>query len=108
MAGLLADHHILEFTLFAIQELWQKPHIYTTHNPSNSSFHLCYPHFANTSICFFVNKSLNPSSYFAASPTLKYGYLCLMSSIEGTRDIVIHNMYCTEYLSPTLSDTQPP
>jgi hypothetical protein len=79
MAPLLADHHMSEFTIIAIQEPWQNPHILTSHNPSNSSFHLLYPPSADASVCFFVNKSLNPSSYSAAFPTPKYGFLQLRS-----------------------------
>jgi hypothetical protein len=74
MAPLLADHCISEFTLLAVQEPWQIPHIHTYHNPSYSSFHHFYPPSADAFVYFFVNKSLNPSFYSAAFPTPKYGY----------------------------------
>ncbi len=77
MASLLAYHCISEFTVLAVQELWQNPHMHITHNPPNSSFHLFYPPSAEVSLCFFVNKSLNPSSYSATFPTPKYGHLRL-------------------------------
>jgi hypothetical protein len=44
MAPLLADPRISEFSVLAVQEPWQNPRVLTTHNPSNSSFHLFYPH----------------------------------------------------------------
>ncbi len=55
MAPLLADLCISEFTVFAIQEPWQNPHIHTTHNLSNLLFHVLYPPSANASVSFFVN-----------------------------------------------------
>jgi hypothetical protein len=108
MAPLLADHHISEFTVLAIQEPWQNPHIHTTHNPYKSSFYLHYPPSANASVCFFANKLLNRSSYSAAIPTTKYGYLCLRGSVDGARDVVIHNVYSTGNLSPTSSESEHP
>jgi hypothetical protein len=50
---------------------------------------------------------LNPSSYSACFPTPKYGYLRLRSSVEGDRDVVIHNVYRTGNLPPTSSENQP-
>jgi putative hemolysin len=79
--------------VLAVQEPWHNQRVPTTHNPSNSPFHLFYTPSAEASVCFFVNKSLNPSSYSACFPTLKYGYLRLRSSVEGVRDVMIHNVY---------------
>jgi hypothetical protein len=108
MAPLLADHHISEFIVLAVQEPWQNPHMHTTHNPSNSSFHLFYPPSAEASVCFLVNKSLDPSSYSATFLTPKYGHLRLRSPVKGARDIMIHNVYLTRKFSPTSSENQPP
>jgi hypothetical protein len=108
MAPLLADHRIAEFTVLAVQEPGQNPHMYTTQNPSNSSFHLFYPPSAEASVCFFVNKSLNPSSYSATFPSPKYRNLRLWSPVEGARDIMIHNVYHTRNFSPTSYENQPP
>jgi hypothetical protein len=108
MAPLLADHRNSKFTVLAVQEPWQNPHMHTTHKPSNSSFHLYYPPSAEASICFFVNKSLNSSSYFATWTTPKYGHLCLQSSMEEASDVMIHNVYRTGNLSPTSAESQPP
>jgi hypothetical protein len=55
----------------------------------------------------FANKLLNPSHYSVAFPTSKYSYLSLKSTIEGARDVMIHNVYCTRYFSPTSSEHQP-
>jgi hypothetical protein len=108
MEPLLADPCISEFPVLAYQEPWRNPCILTTHNPSNSSLHLFYPPFVEASVCLFVNKSLNPSSYSACLPTPKYGYLRLWSSVEGVRDVMIHNVYRTRNLPPTSSENQPP
>ncbi len=109
MAPLLDDHLISEFTVLAVQKPWLNPHIHTTHNPSNSSFYLMYPLLpTNASVCFFVNKPLNPSSNSAAFPTLKYGYLQLRSSVEGAINLMIHNVYSTGYLSLSSSENHPP
>jgi hypothetical protein len=108
MAPLLADPHISEFSVLAVQEPWRNPCIHTTQNPSDSSFHLFYPPSAEASVCFFVNKSLNPSSYSACFPTPKYGYLRLRSSVESVKDVMIHNVYRTRNLPPTSSENQPP
>jgi hypothetical protein len=107
MAPLLADHCISEFTVLAVQEPWRNLHMHNTHNPSNSLFHLFNPLSAKALVCFFVNKSLNPSSYSATFPTPKYGHLCLRSPVEGARDIMIHNVYRTRNLSLTSSANQP-
>ncbi len=108
MTPLFAHHRISEFTVFAVQEPWRNPHMHTTHNPSNFSFHSFYPPSANASVCFFVNKSLNPSSYSASFPTPKHGYLCMKSSVDGAKDMMIHNLYLTGNLSLSSSEIQPP
>jgi hypothetical protein len=62
---------------------------------------------AEASFCFFVNKSLNPSSHFATFLTTKYGHLRLRSLMEGARDIMIHNVYHSGNLSLTTSENHP-
>ncbi len=108
MGPLLASPRISGFSVLAVQEPWRNPRVLTTHNPSNSSFHLFYPPSAEASVCFFVNKSLNPSSYSACFPTPKYGHIRLRSSVEGVRDVMIRNVYRTRNLPPTSSKNQPP
>ncbi len=95
MVPLLADPHISTLSVLDVQEPWKNPHILTTHNPSNSSFHLFHPPSAEASVCFFVNKSLNPSFYSACFPTPKYGYLHLRSPVQGVKDVMIYNVYRT-------------
>jgi hypothetical protein len=51
---------------------------------------------------------LNPSSYSACFPTPRYGYLLLRSSVEGVRDVIIHDVYRTQNLPLTSSGNQPP
>ncbi len=108
IAPLLADPCVSEFTVLAIQEPGHNLPILTTHNPSNSSFYLLYPPSTETSVCLFVNKSLNPISYSAGFPTPKYGYLCLRSSDKCVRDVVVHNVYRMRNVPPTSSENMPP
>jgi hypothetical protein len=108
MAHLLADTCISEFSLLAIQEPWQNPHIPTTYNTSNSAFHLLYPLSVEASVCSLVNKSLNFSSYTVCFPTPEHGNLQLRSSVEGMRDIMIHNVYRTRSISSTSTENLPP
>jgi hypothetical protein len=79
----------------------------TIHNLSNLSFHIFYCSFAQASVCYFVNKTLNPSSYSATLLTPTYSHLHLRSSVEGARNVMIHNVYHTGNLSPTSSENQP-
>jgi flagellar biosynthesis protein FlhB len=101
----LANQLITEITFCAQQKPWQNPHMHTTHNPFNSSFHLFYFLSAETSVYCFVNKSLNPSSYSAIFPTSKYGHIHLQSSVEGVKGIMIHYVYCIRCLFPITSKT---
>jgi hypothetical protein len=50
MAPLLADPHISEFSVIAVQEPWQNPRVLTTHNLSNLTFLLFYPPSAEASV----------------------------------------------------------
>ncbi len=95
IAPLFVDPCISHFTLLVVQVPWQNPQIQNTHNAISSVFHLFYPASDDASVCFFVNKSINPSSYSAFFLTPKYGYLCLRSSVNGVRDIMIHDVYRT-------------
>ncbi len=99
-----ADCRVSEFSVISVQEPWQNPRIFTTHNPSNSPLCLLYPLSAAPSVCFFMNKFLNPSSCSTCLPTLKCGYLCLRCFVMSIRDVTIHNVYKTRNLSPILSE----
>jgi hypothetical protein len=107
MAPLLADSRISEFSVLAVQELWCNSRILTTHTPSLSAFHLFSPPSNDASVCFFVNKSLNLSSYTSCFPTPKNGSLRLRSSTQGGRDIMILHVYRTGNLAPTSLELQP-
>jgi hypothetical protein len=96
MASLLSDPGISEFSVLAVQEPWQNPHVLTTYNPSTSSFHLFYPPSAGAPVCFFVNKSLNPSSYSACFPTPKYGDFCRRQECHDPQ--CVQNMKSSTYV----------
>jgi hypothetical protein len=107
MIPLHPDTSISRFSLLAIRDPWQNQPIPTTHNPSNSAFHLLYPPSAEAFVYFFMNKSLNLSSYTACFPTPKYGSLCLISSVQGVRDTMIPNVYRTQNISLTSTENLP-
>ncbi len=107
MAPLLANSRLSEFSVLAVQEPWHNPGVLTTHNPSNIYLNLFYPLSAEASVCFAVNKLLNPSSYSACFPSSNYGYLCLRSPVEGVKDVMIYNVYRTQNISSTSSENQP-
>jgi hypothetical protein len=55
-------------------------------------------------VCFFINKSINPSPCSGDFPGPDFGYLWLISSVEGARDIIIHNIYRPQGTSSFISN----
>ncbi len=93
MALILADKQVTMFLFLAVQEPFQYSFIPTTHCPPYSAFHLLYPSVLNSRVCFFINKSINPSSWTGDFPSPDYGFLHLRSRVNGARDGVILNIY---------------
>ncbi len=93
MAPILADKQVALFSVLAVQEPFRNSFIPTTHNPSYSNFHLHHPSVTNFRVCFFINKSINPSSWSGYFPSPDYGFLRFRSPVNGARDVVIHNIY---------------
>ncbi len=93
MAPLLADPKVSQFPILAIQEHFHNSFTHFIHNPSNTSFHLLPPGVENSRVCFFISKSINPSSWSRDFPSPDYGILRLKSLVERARDIMIHNIY---------------
>jgi hypothetical protein len=60
-----------------------------------------FPPSAEASDYYFVNKSFNLSSSSTFHITLKYSSFRFKSSVEGVRDVTIHNVYIMLILSPT-------
>ncbi len=104
MAPLLADPRVSQFSFLAIQEPFHKSFTNSTHNPSYTSFHLFHPGVEKSQVCFFINKSINPSSWSGDFPSRDYGYLRLKSPAMGARDIKIHNIYRPQGPSSFISD----
>ncbi len=103
MALMLADPIISQFPILAIQEPFHSSYIISTHNPSYTSFHLFHPNVENFRVCFFINKSVNSSSWSGDFQSPDYGYLRLKSMVPGTRDIIIHNIYRPQSSSSFIS-----
>jgi hypothetical protein len=103
MAPLLADPRVSQFSLLAIQEPFHNSFNNSTHNPSYTSFHLFHPCVDNSRVCFFINKSVNPSSWSGDFPSPDYGYLRLKSPVQGARDIMIHIIYRPQGTSSFIS-----
>jgi hypothetical protein len=103
MAPLLADPRVSQFSLLAIQEPFHNSFNNSTHNPSYTSFHLFHPCVENSQVCFFINKSVNPSSWSGNFLSPDYGYLRLKSPVQGARDIMIHNIYRPQGTSSFIS-----
>ncbi len=53
--------------------------------------------------CFFINKSVNPSSWSRDFPSPDYSYLQLKSTVQRARDIMIHNIYRPQGTSSFIS-----
>jgi hypothetical protein len=89
MAPLLSYHHISELFFLCYTKTLAKfthPHY---PQPIFFIFLSLFPPSADASVCFFLNKSLNLSSYSVAFLAPKYGYLCLRSSVQGATDFMI-------------------
>jgi hypothetical protein len=104
IAPMLADPKISQFPILAIQEPFHNSFANSTHNPSYTSFHLLHPCVENSRVCFFINKSVNPSSWSRDFPSPDYGYLRLKSIVPGARDIIIHNIYRPQGSSSFISN----
>ncbi len=104
MAPLLADPRVSHFFLLAIQEPFHNSFNYSTHNPSYTSFHLFHPGVEKLRVCFFINKSVNATSWSGDFPSPDYGYLQLKSMVPGARDIIIHNIYRPQGSSSFISN----
>ncbi len=104
MAPLLANQIISQFLILAIQEPFHNSYTNSTHNPSYISFHLLHPNVENSRVCFFINKSVNPSSWSGDVPRPDYGYFRLKSMVPGARDIIIHNIYRPQGSSSFISN----
>jgi hypothetical protein len=104
MAHLLAHPRVLKFSFHAIKEPSHNKFNNFTHNPSYTSFHF-YHHLDESSrACFLVNKTINPGSKSRDFPSPVYSYLCPMSLVQWSRDIIVHNIYRLQGPSPSILD----
>ncbi len=103
MAPLLADPRVSQFSLLTIEEPFHNSFNNSIHNPSYTSFHLFHPCVENSRVCFFINQSVNPSSWSGHFPSPDYGYLRLKRPVPRARDIMIHNIYRPQGTSSFIS-----
>ena len=83
--------NIRKVDVIAIQEPWRNGTEYTTHHPLKDQFHLIYPQYEDSRVCFFVNKQMALTSWF---PTFHSPDLCTLTiRTECSRIIHIHNLY---------------
>jgi hypothetical protein len=75
MAPMLADPRVLQFSILSIQEPFHNSYTNSTRNPLYTVFHLFHPSVENRSVCFFINKSFNPSTWSGDFLSPDYGYL---------------------------------
>jgi hypothetical protein len=93
MAPILADEQVTKLFVLAVKEPFQNSYIPTTHSHSYSTFHFLHQSVLQSCVCFFINKSINPSSWTGDLPSPNDSFLRLRSSVNGARDVVIHNIY---------------
>ncbi len=103
MTPLLADPRVSQFSLLALQAPFHNSFNNSTHDPSYTSFHLFHPCVKNSRVRFFINKSVNLSSWSGDFLSPDYGYLRLKSPVQGARDIIIHNIYRPQGTSSLIS-----
>ncbi len=104
MAPLLADPIVLQFFLIVFKEPFHSSLNNSTHNPSNTSFHLFNSCVESSQVYFFISKSFNLT--FSSSICLRpsYSYLQLKSPIDGAGDIIILYIYRPQDTSSVTSN----
>jgi len=94
MAPLLEDPRVKEYDVIAIQEPWHNRFVHTSYNPGGGSFYLAFPAQAESRVCFYVNKRIDPNSWRTNYTSKDSGTLTLEKQAEGeTKRISIHNVY---------------
>lgn len=81
----------LTYDIIAFQEPWRNAEFFTTYHPQKDIFHLIYMENPFTRVCFFINKRLAASSWYAThhSPDL-----CTISlQLPSLEKLHIHNIH---------------
>lgn len=106
MIPLLADMHIQNYDIIAIQEPWCSSLAPKILSSPQNGFHLLYRPGSDTKVCFYINDSINPESWEVdySSPNM-----CTLKIIMQTKGILesiyIHNIYNPFPLSYSLTDS---
>ena len=90
---LLQDENIHKYDIIAIQEPWRNPFMKTSYNPSTSLFHLAYPPFKETRVCFYVNKRLHPGKWSVTNHSEDAQTITIEIAGSAQRVIQVHNIY---------------
>ena len=101
LASLFQDSRVLEYDILAIQEPWRNPFIDTTYHPLRTHFQLIYLAEAETRVCFYINKRLDPSTRSVSFISKDIITLTIRNPIIG-QSVSLVNVY-NEVATDTLS-----
>jgi ribonuclease HI len=63
LASLFQNRRVLEYDVLAIQEPWRNPFTTTSYHPLKAHFQLTYLPHAETRVCFYINKRVDPGAW---------------------------------------------
>ncbi|QKX57721.1 uncharacterized protein TRUGW13939_04840 [Talaromyces rugulosus] len=101
LASLFQDSRVLEYDVLAIQEPWRNPFTATSYHPLKTHYHLTYMDDANTRVCFYINKRIDPSSWGVSLITTDIAVLKITNPTVHNK-LCIFNVY-NEVATDTLS-----
>ncbi|CRG90417.1 putative RNA-directed DNA polymerase from transposon BS [Talaromyces islandicus] len=101
LASLFQDSRVLEYDILAIQEPWRNPFTATTYHPLKTHYQLTYMDDANTRVCFYIHKRIDPSSWSVSFITTDIAVLKITNPTVHNR-LCIFNVY-NEVTTDTLS-----
>ena len=80
---LLADATTTQFHILAIQEPWWNPHLPATYYPASCDFYSTYHRHKHTRVVFYINKSINPTTWVIENPSPNLAILKLRVRVQG-------------------------
>ena len=101
MASLFQDDKTLEYDILAIQEPWRNPFTATSYHPLKTHFQLTYFNNAETRVCLYINKRIDPGTW-SVSYIAKDIILLKLSNSDPSRTMHIFNVY-NEVITDTLT-----
>ncbi|RDL32701.1 uncharacterized protein BP5553_09157 [Venustampulla echinocandica] len=104
LASLFSDEKVLEYDILAIQEPWRNPFTATTYHPLKTHYQLTYCDDAETRVCFYINKRIDPSTWNVQHVSKDITSL-EMTSPGSNSKICVFNVY-NEVGTRTISDLE--